>query len=168
MKTLLNRLRKREHIAMDALFRKKGVRYNRYTTKEECTYSLDPTINAQKVTRLDNEYSYREIDYNSSSDIVVYIFPRDVEFHEINYMEVSSVGDSRAMSQTYISIIKSKEPVRVGDVLKMKEDENYFFYVHKIFRHREHSDIYRYILSKGMKNDWWAGLNKCYWWVLRK
>ena len=142
----IERYRTREKKAHDELLRRKGIKAKLYqATTERClTHSLDPT--QQPIVKLDHEYSINENDKENYIDIRIFIIQREDKFHEIGM----HTEDHEALRTDYVAYLSGDEVYKIGDTVEFLYHK---MIIHKVFKHREYSSVYRYLLGKGFKSE---------------
>ena len=140
----INRYKRREKKAHDTLLKVKGIPCKIYQAVEKCTHSLDPTM--QSIIKLDNEYAVNINDKTKHIESKVFILQREEKYHEIGmHTETDEV-----LRNNYICYLSGDVVYKVGDMVEFMDSK---LIIHKVFKHREYSEVYRYLLSKGFNNE---------------
>lgn len=145
-KEIVYRYKTREKKAHDTLLKIKGVPCKLYQAVSECNeyHSLDPTL--QPIIKLDNEYAVNINDKTKYINIKIFIIRREEKYHEIGMHTESD----EVLRNNYIAYLSGDEVYKVGDMVEFMDTK---LIIHKVFKHRSYSSIYRYLLSKGFNHE---------------
>ena len=146
-KETIEKYRNREKKAHDTLLNTKGIPCKLFqaTSETECNnHSLDPTM--QPIVKLDNEYAVNINDKTKFLNIKIYILQREEKYHEIGI----HTEDDEVLRNNYIAYLSGDTVYKVGDMVEFMDTK---LIIHKVFKHRSYSSVYRYLLNKGFNNE---------------
>ena len=150
---LIRKYRNREAKAIKYIVRKRGFPCKITLTALENKDSTPLVRNhdpfQKEISLISNQYAHNPLSDTTISSKIFLIKRSDPLYYESSFVdEESSNRGSSSLRNDYVAYLDSKTMIGVGCLIEIDGIENAKYIVHRAFRHREFSDVFRYELSR--------------------
>lgn len=142
LSNLIHKYRAKETRSVQNVVRTKGIPCVVQLTQTSLeNHDTDPF--STDISKLDRQYATNTLTGATADDKIFFLGKLDT-WIDINFEESF---DDRSMRNDYIAYFEVGK-YEVGDIVSLNDIPNSKYVIHRIYKHREKSDIVRYLLSK--------------------